>query len=508
MNARNQPPALNSNRENQRGWAASDIRRSRIPMARRLQRAHAPLSYWGQWVGLIGVFGVTLLLATNLMAVPLPEGAGLPSTHKLAFLLAVCFAFLVYPRLGIFRRLRRFGWAALVISCAWVCVTAATFIALYAVGAMTQPDPVLLVWSALVLMSQPVILVAGRVFVGMARKLSNESVRSLVVGQGELAEGLIRRIANNPYVPDEVLGLVVEESNVYPVDVADASGHIGDKPVLGGMDDLKRIVENQSIVRVYVALPIESTARLAEIQNQVQDLNVDIVWVPDILSLRLLNPGVKEISGYPLLSLSESPMGYFGNAFAKSLFDVIVAGIMLVLLFPLMLLVALAVKLTSPGPVFYWQYRHGWDGSVFQIYKFRTMVVHKEKAGFVSQATKNDARVTRVGRWLRRTSIDELPQLMNVLNGTMSLVGPRPHAVAHNRGYAQEIKSYMLRHRIKPGITGLAQINGRRGETETLDKMRSRVEYDLAYINDWSLWRDFIILLRTPFALLSNNTVY
>jgi len=136
------------------------------------------------------------------------------------------------------------------------------------------------------------------------------------------------------------------------------------------------------------------------------------------------------------------------------------------------------------------------------------MVVHEENLGFVSQATKNDARVTRVGRWLRRTSIDELPQLLNVLNGTMSLVGPRPHAVSHNRGYAQEIKSYMLRHRIKPGITGLAQINGRRGETETLDKMRSRVEYDLAYINDWSLWRDFIILARTPFALLSNKAVY
>jgi len=507
MNAQNNPNSLNSG-VGHPGRSGSANHRAHIPRAKRLQRAHAPVSFYGQWIGLLGVFAATLLLAINLAPTPAAAVNGLQTVHKLAFVMAVCFSFLIYPKLGVFRRLRRFDWAALVISCAWISVVGATVLALYAVGVMARPDTALLLWFGLVLILQPLILFAGRICVRLARKLSDESVRSLVVGQGALAEGLIQRIGDNPFVPDEVLGLVVEESNVYPAAVADANGKSLDAPVLGGMDDLKRIVENQSVDRVYVALPIASTARLAEIQSQGQDLNVDIVWAPDIVSLRLLNPGMKEISGYPLLSLSESPMGYFGNAFVKSFFDVIVAIAMIVILLPLLLLVALAVKLTSPGPVFYWQYRHGWDGSVFQIYKFRTMVVHEEADGFVSQATKNDARVTPLGRWLRRTSIDELPQLMNVLNGTMSLVGPRPHAVSHNRGYAQEIKSYMLRHRIKPGITGLAQINGRRGETETLDKMRSRLEYDLAYINDWSLWRDFIILLRTPFALLSNKSVY
>jgi putative colanic acid biosysnthesis UDP-glucose lipid carrier transferase len=169
----------------------------------------------------------------------------------------------------------------------------------------------------------------------------------------------------------------------------------------------------------------------------------------------------------------------------------------------LLLATALAVKLSSPGPVLFKQKRHGWNGKVIKVWKFRSMRVHADAQ--VKQASRQDPRITRVGAFIRRTSIDELPQLFNVLQGHMSLVGPRPHAVAHNDYYTGKIDAYMARHRIKPGITGLAQISGARGETETLDKMEKRVELDLAYINNWSIWLDIKILIKTPFTLLSKD---
>jgi putative colanic acid biosynthesis UDP-glucose lipid carrier transferase len=168
-----------------------------------------------------------------------------------------------------------------------------------------------------------------------------------------------------------------------------------------------------------------------------------------------------------------------------------------------LLFIALAVKINSPGPVFFKQDRHGWNGKVIQVWKFRSMRVHDDRE--VVQASRNDTRITAVGRFIRRTSLDELPQLFNVLQGQMALVGPRPHAVAHNHYYSGKILAYMARHRIKPGITGLAQISGCRGETDTIDKMQRRVEMDLHYINNWSLWLDLKILVKTPFTLLSKD---
>jgi putative colanic acid biosynthesis UDP-glucose lipid carrier transferase len=189
----------------------------------------------------------------------------------------------------------------------------------------------------------------------------------------------------------------------------------------------------------------------------------------------------------------------------KDVMDRTIAAIALLVLSPLMLWVAYKVKRSSPGPVFFKQDRHGWDGKVIKVWKFRSMKLHEEANGEVKQATKEDPRITEIGRLIRRTSIDELPQLINVLQGTMSLVGPRPHAVAHNNYYSDKINAYLARHRIKPGITGLAQISGYRGETETIDKMAKRVEYDLSYINNWSLFLDVKILIKTPISLFSKE---
>jgi putative colanic acid biosynthesis UDP-glucose lipid carrier transferase len=256
---------------------------------------------------------------------------------------------------------------------------------------------------------------------------------------------------------------------------------------------------------VYVALPLRLTHQVDQIQSLLFDCNVDIIWAPDIFSLNLLNHSVREVAGIPLITLSETPLISGGRAFLKVVMDRIIAGLALIALCPLMVVTAIAIKLDSRGPVFFRQPRHGWDGREFQVLKFRSMVVHQEHAGAVTQAQRHDPRITRVGRFIRRTSVDELPQLFNVLEGSMSLVGPRPHAIAHNQFYSDKVNAYLARHRIKPGMTGLAQIRGHRGETDSVEKMQKRVECDLEYINRWSPWLDLKILFLTPFALFSRN---
>jgi putative colanic acid biosynthesis UDP-glucose lipid carrier transferase len=195
------------------------------------------------------------------------------------------------------------------------------------------------------------------------------------------------------------------------------------------------------------------------------------------------------------------------DGFVKRVEDVILAGSLIMLFAIPMIFIAIGVKLSSPGPLFFKQRRYGLRGDQIEVWKFRTMSV-LENDDKVVQAKKNDPRVTRFGAFLRRTSLDELPQLINVLQGTMSMVGPRPHAVAHNEHYRKQIDRYMLRHKVKPGITGLAQVNGWRGETETLDKMQKRIEFDLAYIQNWSLWLDIKIIFQTMFVVFSDKHAY
>lgn len=205
-----------------------------------------------------------------------------------------------------------------------------------------------------------------------------------------------------------------------------------------------------------------------------------------------------------MLTLSETPLTGT-RLLIKSIEDFVLSALLLLAISPLLAIIALAIKLDSPGPVFFKQARNGWSGKTFRIWKFRSMHVHQPENGVVKQATRNDPRVTRVGAFLRRTSLDELPQLLNVLGGSMSLVGPRPHAVQHDVEYSQRINSYFARHNIKPGITGLAQVRGFRGETTDIEMMRQRVEADIEYINNWSLWLDIVILLRTAGALTGRN---
>jgi putative colanic acid biosynthesis UDP-glucose lipid carrier transferase len=229
------------------------------------------------------------------------------------------------------------------------------------------------------------------------------------------------------------------------------------------------------------------------------DRHIAVHWVPDIFSLRLVNHSVREIAGIPVLTLSETPLTGT-RLFLKSLEDTVLALIIFLLIAPLLVVIAIAIKLDSPGPVFFRQKRMGWSGKIFRIWKFRSMVVHQPEDGVIKQAERNDPRVTRVGAFLRRTSLDELPQIFNVLVGEMSLVGPRPHAIQHDEEYSRRIADYFARHKIKPGITGLAQVRGFRGETKDIEQMIQRIESDIEYINNWSLWLDLSILIRTTAA--------
>ncbi len=314
----------------------------------------------------------------------------------------------------------------------------------------------------------------------------------IIVGHGTLATYLYRKISSNLWLNQKALGCVLLGDDAV-ADDADSP------PVLGKVWNLNELIEQHNVRTVYLVTPLDASKVLEEIYFSLLDRHVAVHWIPDIFSLRLVNHSVWEVSGLPVLTLSETPLTGT-RLLMKMAEDFILASLILIVIAPLLLVIAIAVKLDSPGPVFFRQDRMGWNGKTFRIWKFRSMVVHQPESGVVKQAQKNDPRVTRVGAFLRRTSLDELPQLFNVLTGDMSLVGPRPHAVQHDEEYSRRISEYFARHNVKPGITGLAQVRGFRGETRDIQQMVQRVESDIEYINNWSVWLDLVILLRTTTA--------
>ncbi|MCK8116064.1 undecaprenyl-phosphate glucose phosphotransferase [Pseudoalteromonas sp. 2CM37A] len=276
--------------------------------------------------------------------------------------------------------------------------------------------------------------------------------------------------------------------------------------VSGKVQDAVSAARNGDIGVLYIALPMKADKRIADILLQLGDTTVDVHIIPDFLVSNLIHARIEHVGELDTLSVFESP--FIGaREFIKRTEDIVVAVLILMLISPLLIALALAVKLTSQGPVIFKQDRYGLDGRKIKVWKFRSMSV-TENSDVVTQAKKNDARITPLGSFLRRTSLDELPQFINVLKGDMSIVGPRPHAVAHNEEYRKKVEFYMLRHKAKPGITGWAQINGWRGETDTLNKMEKRVEFDLHYIKHWSLWLDIKIIFMTIFKGFKNANAY
>jgi putative colanic acid biosynthesis UDP-glucose lipid carrier transferase len=273
--------------------------------------------------------------------------------------------------------------------------------------------------------------------------------------------------------------------------------------LVGHCNDVAEFARTHGVTSIYIALPLSNVPRIGEMVRELRDTTASVYFVPDVFAFELVQGRLVDINGMPAISVCDTPF-HGMDAVMKRLTDVVIASFALLLLAPLMVMLALAVKATSPGPVLFRQRRYGLNGEEILVYKFRSMRVMEDGA-VVTQATKSDNRVTPMGRFLRSTSLDELPQLINVLQGKMSVVGPRPHAVAHNEQYRKLISGYMIRHKVRPGITGWAQVNGLRGETETIEKMRERVRFDLEYLSHWSPWMDIKIICKTLWVLAARD---
>ena len=310
---------------------------------------------------------------------------------------------------------------------------------------------------------------------------------------------LARRLDGDIYSDIRVVGFVDDRS------FGRVEG-VGDFPVLAGIDQLPELVKRHRIDVVYLSLPMVAGPRIQALLDALRDTTASVYFVPDMFVTDLIQGRVDSVSGMPVLGVFDSPFSGM-NGLIKRASDIVLSLLMLVSVFPLLLVLALLVKLTSPGPALFRQRRYGLDGEEIVVYKLRSMTV-TEDGDSIRQCGKRDPRVTPLGAFLRRSSLDELPQLVNVLQGRMSLVGPRPHAVAHNELYRKLIKGYMQRHKVRPGLTGWAQVNGLRGETETVDKMKSRIEYDLDYLRNWSLRLDLCIIAKTVWIVLTGRNAY
>lgn len=348
------------------------------------------------------------------------------------------------------------------------------------------------------------LLIGNRVVLGQVLRLMREKgfnqKRVVILGAGDLGRDVVARINDSLWTGLDVVAFLDDNKTLL-------GREINGIRVEGTLDHISKFIKEKKIDEVWIALPLRAEQRVKEVLIFLKYSTVTIRYVPDIFGFRLMNHSISEIAGLAVIDLSGSPMRGI-NRIVKSTEDRILALFFLIILSPIMLLIAIGVKLTSKGPVIFKQIRHGYDGRPIKIYKFRSMIVHTEKDNLVTQASRNDPRVTKFGLFLRTTSLDELPQFFNVLQGRMSIVGPRPHAIAHGELYKDKIDDYMKRHKVKPGITGWAQINGWRGETDTLNKMEKRVEFDLYYIQNWSLLFDIKIILLTLFKIFSLEKAY
>lgn len=333
----------------------------------------------------------------------------------------------------------------------------------------------------------------------MLRAKGLNSKRVIIVGYGSTGKEMHRRAMQQDWAGYDVKAVCAD-----PLD----SDKIVDPSItrLASLKEVHDYAVAEHVHEIWVTLPLTASSQLQELQYLMRNTFVDIRWVPDVLGLQMLSNRMGNFLGLPVVDLNQ-PVTSGIHGIVKEIFDRSFALVALFLLLPLFIVLAVMIKRTSPGPVFFKQPRLGLNGRQFNVYKFRTMKVHQEQ-NMVTQATKNDPRLTPIGGFLRRTSLDELPQFINVLLGDMSVVGPRPHAMQHNEIYKDLLETYMLRHRVKPGITGWAQIHGHRGETETLDKMATRVQFDLHYIQHWSLWMDLRIIAWTAFKGWTGKNAY
>jgi putative colanic acid biosysnthesis UDP-glucose lipid carrier transferase len=379
--------------------------------------------------------------------------------------------------------------AAVDIASSWASLLVILALCGYATRSLNLFSFDVLAWWALATPTlQWLAFFGGRKFLRRRDALPQNRRNAVVVGAGELGVKVSRAfqargdsgLSFQGYFDDR------QDTRVAP----DAA-----RQRLGGLPDAAPYIRRHGVHEVYITLPLGSQPRIVGLLEQLQATTASIFYVPDVFGISIIQGRLQDMNGVPVVGLLETP--FTGtNQLVKRASDLVLATLILLLVSPLMLVIAIGVKRSSPGPVIFKQRRNGLDGGEITVYKFRSMRTMDDGAS-VPQATKDDPRTTPFGAFLRRKSLDELPQFVNVLQGRMSIVGPRPHAVAHNEQYRELIKAYMVRHKVKPGITGWAQVNGHRGEIDTVEKMRTRVEYDLEYLRNWSLGLDLQIIART-----------
>ncbi|MEX2175226.1 MAG: undecaprenyl-phosphate glucose phosphotransferase [Pirellulaceae bacterium] len=463
------------------------------------RRIHQQLSLVGFLYRLVDAASVVggLSLAAWVIARP-------PLDFLLPAALAIIVHYLVAELAGMYRSWQGVSGdrEAYTTLCSWTI----SFLLLAALGfaagrLVEYPRLLLCVW----LLATPMFMILGH---GLLKSFQRSLwVRGLntkpcaIVGVTDLGIQLGRNIVAAPELGLKLAGFYEDRPQDRVPELPP-----GLKQRIGHIDDLVADARAGFIDRIYITFPMRAEERIRGVLSKLADTTASVYIVPDFFVFQLLHSRWTDIGGLPAVSVFENPL-YGVDGVFKRLFDLAIGGLTLLIIGPAMVLIALAIKLTSRGPVFFRQRRYGLDGQEILVWKFRSMTVC-EDGHAVTQATRQDARITRLGAILRKTSLDELPQLFNVLSGSMSLVGPRPHAAAHNEQYRKMIEGYMLRHKIKPGITGLAQVRGWRGETDTLEKMQRRVECDHEYIREWSLWLDVKILFRTVFVLLKPQNAY
>lgn len=390
---------------------------------------------------------------------------------------------------------------AVRVSLAWLI----TFLALVFIAFVTKTSEqfsrvVLVAWFV----ATPLLLILARYFLrsifAHLRSLGMNNRTVAIIGMTQHGLHFARDLENNPEFGYNVVGFYDDRTERIHKEV------LNHYPHLGSFEDMITSAREGEWDQLYLALPVEAKKRTMRLLEELSDSATPIRLLPDYFTTNLLHSKFIEIADHPVLCIYDSPFSG-DHALLKRIEDILVGSLILTLISPIMLLIAAAVKFTSNGPVLFKQTRYGLKGEKIRVWKFRSMTVC-ENDHDVKQATRGDSRYTKIGEFLRKTSLDELPQFFNVLQGTMSIVGPRPHAVVHNEQYRSLIPGYMLRHMIKPGITGWAQINGWRGETNTVYKMRKRVEFDLEYMREWSLWLDIKIIFLTVFKAFRDKNAY
>lgn len=460
--------------------------------------------YWGAFSLLNRVVDMFMVFVAGWLAFAIKfDSIVLPPEYSLALLVGACVATLTFAVSGLYSSIRTQGYFSHFMQISQAVALLALVLA--GIGSLTKTSEIFSrLWFGSWMLGALSCLILYRCVLltllhVMRRRGFNER-RVVIIGAGVLGGRFAESVQQALWTGYKIVAYFDDAAKFKP-------DRLHGIPVLQTPDDLGAYLKKESIDEVWLALPLRAESRVKSILYALRHQTVNIRFVLDIFGLDLVNHSVSEVAGVPVLNIQSSPMVGINRAI-KALEDRVLASIILLLISPVMLCIALGIKLTSKGPILFKQSRLGWDGKIINVYKFRTMFVHQEKDGAVTQASANDNRVTPFGRFLRRTSLDELPQFINVLQGRMSIVGPRPHALQHNEHYKDLIHDYMQRHRVKPGITGWAQINGWRGETDTLNKMEKRVEYDLYYINNWSFMFDLKIIFLTIFRGFIHRNAY